>query len=245
MCRIYFFLTAGLAILFAACEGDAPVRQTLPQDTLCASFIADPIRDSLRLFWKDPDGHRYGSLGRLRQTLDSTGLQLRFAMNGGMYMPDGSPQGLYIESGRALVPLDSADGNGNFYLKPNGVFSLSGRGVAKVTQTDSFRLSGNLRSATQSGPMLLIDGRMHPAFKQGSTNLNFRNGVGILKDGRVLFAISKKPVNFYDFAAWFKARGCSNALYLDGLVSRAYIPSAGWKQLDGDFGVIVGVTERK
>jgi len=93
--------------------------------------------------------------------------------------------------------------------------------------------------------MLVIDGEIHAAFKENSTNLNIRNGVGILPNNQIVFVISKKEINFYDFAAYFKKLGCINALYLDGFVSRTYLPEKKWNQIDGDFGVIIGVTENK
>jgi uncharacterized protein YigE (DUF2233 family) len=89
--------------------------------------------------------------------------------------------------------------------------------------------------------MLVIDGNIHPAFNKASANLNIRNGVGILPDNTIVFAMSKAEINFYDFACFFKNLGCKNALYLDGLVSRTYLPEKGWIQEDGDFGVIIGV----
>ena len=91
--------------------------------------------------------------------------------------------------------------------------------------------------------MLLIDGNIHSAFKQGSSNLNIRNGVGILPNGDILFAMSTVEINFYDFALYFKNLGCKNALYLDGFVSRMYCPEKNQKQLDGNFGVMIGVTQ--
>ena len=163
-------------------------------------------------------------------------------MNGGMYKKDNSPEGLYIENGKVLMPLNTTNGNGNFYLKPNGVFYISSKNIPAIITTEKFKNS-NIKYATQSGPMLVIDGQIHAAFKQGSTNLNIRNGVGILEDGKVVFAMSKEEINFYDFANYFKKLGCKNALYLDGLVSRAYLPSENWVQTDGDFGVIIGVTK--
>jgi uncharacterized protein YigE (DUF2233 family) len=93
--------------------------------------------------------------------------------------------------------------------------------------------------------MLLINGKMHPGFNKGSTNLNIRNGVGILPDKRIIFAMSKREINFYDFATYFKNKGCKNALYLDGLVSRTYLPEKRWIQTDGNFGVMIGVTTSK
>jgi uncharacterized protein YigE (DUF2233 family) len=91
--------------------------------------------------------------------------------------------------------------------------------------------------------MLVIDGEIHPEFERGSANLNIRNGVGILPDNNIVFVMSKKEINFYDFARYFKSIGCKNALYLDGLVSRTYLPEKNWIQTDGDFGVIIGVTK--
>ena len=90
--------------------------------------------------------------------------------------------------------------------------------------------------------MLVLDGQIHPAFKEGSKNLNIRNGVGILPNNKVVFAMSKSEINFYDFAKFFQNLGCKNALYLDGFVSRCYFPEKNWTQTDGNFGVIIGVT---
>ena len=86
---------------------------------------------------------------------------------------------------------------------------------------------------------------MHPRFNKGSANVHIRNGVGILPDGNILFAMSKEKVNFYDFASYFRQKGCKNALYLDGFVSRTYLPSKGWRQFEGNFGVIIGETKLK
>lgn len=129
-----------------------------------------------------------------------------------------------------------------FYLKPNGVFYITTDDVALVCKSTDFANNGNIKYATQSGPMLVIDGQIHPAFKENSTHLNIRNGVGILPDNKVLFAMSKKEISFYDFAKYFQNLGCKNALYLDGFVSGIYLPSKNWRQTDGDFGVITGVT---
>ncbi len=89
---------------------------------------------------------------------------------------------------------------------------------------------------------MVIDGKIHPEFQKGSANLNIRNGVGILPDRKIIFAMSKKQINFYDFADYFKRLGCLNALYLDGFVSQTYLPEKNWMQTDGNFGVIIGVT---
>jgi uncharacterized protein YigE (DUF2233 family) len=202
-------------------------------------FVTDA--SAIRFYWKNEKGEILRSIANLKEHVGKTGHELRFAMNGGMYRKDNSPQGLYIENGRELSPLDTASGSGNFYLKPNGVFYISKNNEAGVSTTERFSGNDRITFATQSGPMLLIDGAIHPAFKKGSPNLNIRNGVGILPDGKVLFVMSKQEINFFDFASFFLDMGCRNALYLDGLVSRAYLPELDWVQVDGNFGVIVGV----
>ena len=206
-------------------------------------YKVDTKKQDLKLFLKDENGQNFGSIENLKLWIEKKNLKLNFAMNGGMYKKDYSPQGLYIEKQKTVVPLDTTKAAGNFYLKPNGVFYLTTDNTAKICTTELFRNNGKIKYATQSGPMLLIDGKIHSDFKEGSSNLNIRNGVGILSDGKVVFVLSKKEINFYDFANYFKSLGCKNALYLDGFVSRAYVPSENWIQTDGNFGVLFAVTK--
>jgi uncharacterized protein YigE (DUF2233 family) len=230
-----------LYIVLAAlliCTGATPAQQ---KDPRFLSFVTAPSR--ITLFWKDDNGQILGSIQNLKVFAEAKKNELTFAMNGGMYKKDQSPQGLFIENGVTHTPLDTLSGNGNFYLQPNGVFYITGDDKPVICQTTDFVHSERIKFATQSGPMLLIDGQVHPAFKKGSANLNIRNGVGILPDNTVVFAMSKQEVNFYDLAEFFKGMGCQYALYLDGFVSRTYLPEQNWKQLDGNFGVIIGVVE--
>ncbi|HYF03581.1 MAG TPA: phosphodiester glycosidase family protein, partial [Patescibacteria group bacterium] len=192
---------------------------------------------------KDEEGRKFKSIGNVKIWFEKQGKTLEFAMNGGMYKGDNSPQGLYIENFTMLSPLDTASGGGNFYLKPNGVFYITANNIPHISTTADFKSDSSIKFATQSGPMLVIDGAIHSAFKKGSANLNIRNGVGILPDGKVIFAMSKSEINFYDFAEFFKKAGCNNALYLDGLVSRTYLPQENSLQTDGDFGVIIAVVK--
>lgn len=202
--------------------------------------------ETIRFFWKNNVEENYGSLARLKKELDNREEVLTLAMNGGMYLKDRSPQGLYIEKGLMKSALDTlGKGYGNFYLQPNGIFYIAKNKSVGITTTKNFMVTPDITYATQSGPMLLIDGDMHPAFNEGSSNVHIRNAVGILPNGNPLFVISTEKLNFYDLACYFKEKGCKNALYLDGFVSRAYIPSKNWKELDGDFGVIIGVTKRE
>ncbi len=235
-----FILTA-LAILATAGIFAFNQKQKSIDDRFVA-YLVDASKQDLKLYWKNEHGEIFEQISNLKNWLDQRHKKLVFAMNGGMYKPDHSPQGLFIENQKTVAPLDTANGSGNFYLKPNGVFYITVDNLPAVCTTADFIDRGNIQYATQSGPMLVVNGQIHSAFKKGSSNLNIRNGVGILPDNRVIFAMSKKEINFYDFAEYFKNMGCQNALYLDGLVSRTYLPEQNWIQTDGNFGVIIGVT---
>lgn len=206
----------------------------------------DPAKQNLQLFWKDDKGNNFRSLDKLQQWVarQYPKKELVFAMNGGMYMEDYRPLGLYIENGVEKKKINRATGYGNFYLMPNGIFYVTKKKTAGICETSQFKNEGILY-ATQSGPLLVINGKIHKEFKEGSKNLQIRNGVGILPDGRAIFAMSKTPVNFYDFAAFFKISGCKYALFLDGFVCRTYLPEKHWKEVDGDFGVIIASVEDK
>jgi uncharacterized protein YigE (DUF2233 family) len=197
-------------------------------------------RQQVQLFWKDEQGKVLGSLGKVKNYVERRKKRLVFAMNGGMYMEDRNPLGLFIKEGEMVRKLNTRKGYGNFYLKPNGVFYITASGQGFVCTTEKFRPGMDIRYATQSGPMLVTEGKIHPGFRKGSVNVYVRNGVGILPDGRMFFAMSKKEVNLYDFAAYFLGKGCRNALFLDGFVSRTYLPALNWLQTDGYFGVIIG-----
>lgn len=213
------------------------------EDERFVSYIVNPKKQNLEFFWKNEKGEHFKNAENLISWLKSKNKKLLFSTNGGMYKKDNSPQGLFIENKIVKSEIDTSNGNGNFYLKPNGVFYLTTDKNPMICKTEDFVNNGKIKYATQSGPMLVIDGEIHTAFKKNSTNLNIRNGVGILPNNQIVFAISKMEINFYDFAEYFKKLGCKNALYLDGFVSRTYLPEKNWKQIDGNFGVIIGVTK--
>ncbi|WP_343692810.1 phosphodiester glycosidase family protein [Chitinophaga sp.] len=205
------------------------------------AIIIDPSKEQIRMHWLDDKGVPYKSIASVKETLK----QPLLITNGGMFQAGNIPVGLYIEEGKELRPLDTAQNKpGNFYLLPNGVFYTDKLG-AHVTTTRQFNKNGVIY-ATQSGPMLVIDGKIHPMFKEGSANVNLRSGVGILPDGKVVFVISKSnQTNFYDFASVFKEKfGCKHALYLDGAISGMYLRGNRKDDLGGDFGVMISVTSR-
>lgn len=234
----------GLLVLIIALAGIF-INAKIVADDLFLTYKVDLKKQDLRLYLKNDNNQNIGSIQNLKIWLEGKNRVLEFAMNAGMYKKDNSPQGLYIEKQKILSALDTTRASGNFYLKPNGIFYLTTNKTAAICRTEDFRNIEKVEYATQSGPMLLIDGQIHPEFKKGSANLNIRNGVGILPDGKVLFVLSKKEINFYDFANYFKSLGCKNALYLDGFVSRAFAPSENWIQTDGNFGALFAVTSFK
>ena len=211
-------------------------------DSQFVTYKVNTKKQNVELFWKDDKDEKFKSIQNLKSWLYKNKRKLVFAMNAGMYKSDNSPLGLFIEKKITKSPLNTSNGKGNFYLKPNGVFCIATENTPFICSTSDFKNNGKIKYATQSGPMLVINGEIHNAFKEGSTNLNIRNGVGILPDGNVIFAMSKTEINFYDFAKYFKNLGCKNALYLDGFVSRTYLPEKNWIQTDENFGVIAGVT---
>jgi uncharacterized protein YigE (DUF2233 family) len=196
----------------------------------------------LDLFWKRPDGSRYGSFRALRDDLSRSGRRLVFATNAGIFDPSFTPLGLHVEGGKVLVPLNTRDGPGNFYRKPNGVFLIDAGGDAHVVLTDDYADSAGgrgssqrVRLATQSGPLLVRSGRLHPAFRPGSDRLAIRSGVGVASPRKVVFGLSDEPVNFDTFARLFRDElGCRDALYLDGAISRFDTPGLTVGGTDGD-----------
>lgn len=200
-------------------------------------------RDDIELFLRDASGGPLAQFERVREVLTARKRTLLFAMNAGMYHEDRSPVGLYVENGRELKKLSTAKGSGNFGMRPNGVFYIDKAGAA-VLETSAFaRRKLKPRFATQSGPMLVIDGKLHPRFRKDSTSRNRRNGVGI-KGRRVVFVLADTPVTFHQFARVFRdVLKTPNALYLDGSISRLYALDIGRNDFFGlPMGPIVAVS---
>lgn len=232
---------AGIAVA-AAGAAEAGTCGTGEFEGLPYSYcVADPAEDDLRLWHIAEDGLVYGTFDRINAALAEEGLTLGFAMNGGMYHDDRSPVGLYVEYGRETAPLVTAEGPGNFGLLPNGVFCLGPDG-ASVTESRRFEAQRpDCIFATQSGPLMVEHGRLHPRFLPDGTSRYVRNGVGVREDGTVVFAISDRPVNFHRFARLFRDRlDAPDALYIDGNVSRLYAPELGRHDAGFPLGPIVG-----
>ena len=231
-----------LTLLAALCAGSAAARcRDMTFETVLYTICEAHQGDDLRLFLNGPAGP-YAGFDTLQADLARQGKTLGFAMNAGMFKPDLSPVGLYVENGQKLSPIVTADGPGNFGLLPNGVFCI-GAQFAVIESRSFAHAHPDCRFASQSGPMLVIAGAEHPAFQADSASLHIRNGVGVSTDGRTAwFAISDRPVNFDSFARLFRdGLGAPNALYFDGSISRLYAPELGRSGAGFDIGPIVGL----
>ena len=241
MNAVWDFLFSLFCGLFGLCPDDACRMVTHAQvEHIICSY---PVKDiSMRFYLNDSEGKPFGRLSRVEDELDQPPLLL---MNGGMYHDDLSAVGLYIENGEQRQSISNKDGFGNFHLLPNGVFWIKD-GKAGVTETKRY-ISRKIKPdfATQSGPMLVINGKLHHRFLRNSDSLKIRNGVGLSKDGETIhFAISKQSISFWNFGKLFQERLKSpNALYLDGTVSAiraGEFRRGGWRQL----GPIIAVFQK-
>jgi uncharacterized protein YigE (DUF2233 family) len=193
----------------------------------------DLARDRLELRWRDENGRAFGSIEALRAWAEARGRPLRFATNAGIYDRGHAPLGLHVEDGRTLRPLNTVRGDGragNFSMQPNGVFYVDHAGRAGVVTTARWRSqASDARIASQSGPMLVVDGAINAAFRPGSDSRKWRSGVCAPDPHHVRFAVSLEPVNFHAFARFFRDEsGCRDALYLDGSISRIYFEGDGY-----------------
>lgn len=208
--------------------------------TVCSFEVSADIR----LHHTHSDGEVIGHFDRLIEDVEASGAGVVFAMNAGMYHEDRSPVGLYIEDGLEKAPIVKRAGPGNFGMLPNGVFSIDENGTPHVSETHAFdEIKETQVSATQSGPMLVVNGQLHPAFNPDGTSRKRRNGVGVSADGAIVhFAISDSFVTFYEFGTLFRdVLGTPNALFLDGSISRLYAPEIDRHEKGIEMGPIVSV----
>lgn len=179
---------------------------------------------SIKIIWKDDKGTALRTFPAVAQYLAGKGQTPETVMNGGIFEPGGIPSGLLIQDGKELNPVNRNKGEGNFFLQPNGIFLIGSRG-AMVMRTDEYPpRDATIQQAVQSGPLLLRDGKIHPAFNAPSSSRLHRNGVGVAKSGEVVLVMSDyhspKFPNLYEFAQVFISLNCNDALFLDGDISQ-------------------------
>lgn len=217
-----------LASFWLTGTAQAQGRHCAPLEFEAEKYIVctvDLRQHRLGLYWKGPDKQAFGSLANLNRHLQGKGERPLFATNAGMYHAELDPVGLYVENGRQFVTASTSNGPGNFHLKPNGVFFIA-NGKAGVLETGQFLRRGiTPELATQSGPMLVINNRLHPKFQSDGQSRKIRNGVGVRDGDAIVFAISEGAVTFTNFARLFRDKlGTPNALFLDGSVSSLSAP---------------------
>lgn len=240
-----FALLWGIATLSRVCG--EPIQEEAIKHAGAGFRVLRVDPSQIVLVWKDANGVPHRSFDKARIAVESKGLRVAYLMNAGIFEPGCVPSGLHIEDGKTLRPLNLANAPGNFFLKPNGVFWIHTPSAPPSSNGDSASASSHevraeiapsetfavmianksaaptyIRYALQSGPLLLINGKRHPAFKINSPNKLRRNGIGIDDKGRVILAITddRSDVNLYDFAGLFLKLNCQNALYLDGTISQ-------------------------
>ncbi len=236
---------AAACVAVASLAGAAAAETCRPYSYAQNDYIVCEVAAGadLRLFLNDPAGGVYGSFQRVERAAAAIGARVVFAMNAGMYHGDRRPVGLYIADGVEVAPIVTAAGPGNFGLLPNGVFCVETARLSVIESRGFAAAPPPCRHASQSGPMLVIDGALHPRFLPNSPSRFIRNGVGVTRDGaRAFFVISQGRVNFHDFAVMFRdGLGVRNALYFDGNISRLYAPALGRSDLGLPLGPIVAL----
>ena len=236
-----------LALFLAGCAKSGATAEAAQSACRVEMFeesrftVCDPGKGSLELIAAGRDEPAVRRLADLEASLGSKAGTVAFAMNAGMYDDEGRPIGLAIVEGRQKHAINLRKGGGNFHLMPNGVFQVRKNGRAEVVTSDKWRPSPDIRIATQSGPMLVINGKLHPAFEPDGMSRNIRNGVGATS-GKALFVISDDPVSFGKLARFFRDRlKTPNALYLDGSVSSLWDPAGNRQDSHSPLGPMVVV----
>ena len=227
----------------AGSAGNSSCKSVIFEGVPLTHCIADPAQHRITTALGSEGGAPYRSFAALEQAVVAT--TIAFAVNGGMFGEDGRPIGYYVEESNRLKALNRADGGGNFHLKPNGIFFGTGGKWRVMASGDFYRkVAARPAFGTQSGPMLVIAGALHPEFAEEGPSRLIRNGVGVDGAGRAHFVLSEGPVSFGRFARYFRDElKTPNALYLDGSVSALWDPASGRRDVGVPLGPLIVVTK--
>jgi uncharacterized protein YigE (DUF2233 family) len=229
-------------LLLAACSAEEkppappppPCEGAVFESVALTHCTAEPGRHSIHMVLGPKGGAPYRSLSQLAVSRPDKSHEVAFAMNGGMFDEAGYPIGYYVSEGERRHELNRNAGPGNFHLMPNGVFFGQAGGPWKIGTSAAFarKVARRPDFGTQSGPMLVIDGKLHPDIDADGDSKKLRNAVGVDRQGRAHFVISDEPVSFGKLARYFRdVLKCPDALFLDGSVSSLWDPHMG--RVDG------------
>ena len=223
---------------------ESACRSIIFEDTPLTHCLANPVRHRISMDLGPSGEAPYRSLTAFSRQRGENGVA--FAMNAGMYDDEGEPIGYFVEGSERLKTLNTADGEGNFHLKPNGVFyGTAGEWHVRTTEDFLANVTERPEFGTQSGPMLVIDGKLHPEITQDGPSRLIRNAVGVDAQGRAHFVISNAPISFGKLARFYRDRlKTPNALFLDGNVSQMWNPATDRLDTGAPIGPIV-VVEKK
>jgi uncharacterized protein YigE (DUF2233 family) len=241
---------AAAAALFVAPRARDAAGRCITRDFETSRFVVctlDARQDELRITSRDPRGGYIRSFEALAASLGGDARRVRFAMNAGMYNDRGAPIGLYVAEGEQQQSLSLTDGPGNFHMKPNGVFWQDPNSALHIATSDTYAAAEHSPIwATQSGPMLVVDGALHSRFAEDGASRYIRNGVGLRDNHTAYFVISSGFVSFGRFARFFRDElGCENALFFDGTVSSLWAPSLRRSDDDHALGPMIVVLDRR
>ena len=223
---------------------ESACRSIIFEDTPLTHCLANPVRHRISMDLGPSGEAPYRSLTAFSRQRGENGVT--FAMNAGMYDDEGKPIGYFVEGSERLKTLNTADGEGNFHLKPNGVFyGTAGEWHVRTTEDFLANVTERPEFGTQSGPMLVIDGKLHPEITQDGPSRLIRNAVGVDGQGRAHFVISNAPISFGKLARFYRDElKTPNALFLDGNVSQLWNPATDRLDTGAPIGPIV-VVEKK
>jgi len=168
---------------------------------------------------------------------DAVAREDKFAMNGQMYKSPGfSPVGLYVENRKIKHQLNLVNNDKvNFGINPQAVFFVDTNGKAGIVDAKKTDVK-SYKWATQLAPMLLQDGNINPKIKNFKGTCRNRNGVGINKEGKILFLFVPQQTTLPEFAELFRKYGCITASYVDGSVFDYWTPGrTGFRS----FGIVI------
>lgn len=144
------------------------------------------------------------------------------SINGGFFDHNFNPLGLRINNNKLENPLKRISWWGIFYIKNNRAY---------ISNVSHFNPDKAIDFAVQSGPRLLIKGRI-PPLKIGVAD---RTALGITLDGKVIILVSTNAaMTTSDLAELMKAPplSCTDALNLDGGSSSQLFAHLGSFQLN-------------